>query len=236
MLEDGITIFERWVKRHGATTDRTRSLLTLAAFISDDERLLQLRLEAPGNWLDETLADELLTVAEPNEVVTALADGIGSCLSPGLFQKYFDWTLAHTTDIDLLSRLMFAAAMYLRHRRPGAFQLPYSLARRLLASQDLDHRLGGLKSLVHSEASVNEIYTELAKALQTDDFQERWTGIGSLLWLLESEPTRRAAELDPKVLTELQRVLSEAANRAPDDNERVALGRCEALIKNWEEK
>ena len=53
MLDKRLNAFLRWARHMGISSDRVRSLTTLASILSDDERLRQLRREAPVDWLDE---------------------------------------------------------------------------------------------------------------------------------------------------------------------------------------
>ena len=229
MAEDGIGVFIRWVLRHGVTSGGTRDLVTLATFLSDDERLAQLQREPFVGWLDEAFVDELLSLAEPAEVITLLTQRIGRHISPEMFKRVFDRTLAASSDIEVLSGLMFVAGLYL-DRHPGAFPLPRNLADQLLASEDLDHRLAGLKSLRHSMASSGEIVAQITTALKRDDWQERWAGLSQLGRLLEDKGSQLAEPTEGRTLDELRDVLMQLADTAPDADTRRAAAHCRALL------
>ena len=229
MAADGIDVFIRWVLRHGVTSERTRPLVTLATFLSDDERLAGLQREAPIGSLDEALMDEFLSLADPQETVTLLAFRIGPYISPEMFRNVFERTLAASADIEVLSGLMFVAGLYL-DRHPGAFPLPRKGADQLLASADLDHRLAGLKALRHSMASSSEIIAQIIVALKRDDWQERWAGLSQLAQLLEQGGSQLAEATEQKTLAELRNVLTQVANIAPDTNARRAAAHCIALL------
>ncbi len=155
MAKDDIDVFIRWVRRHGVTSDRVRPYLTLITLVCDYEALARLREEVPAASLDETLVEELLSLADSRETVAMLTHRIGQDISPKVFRKAFDRTLAASSDVEVLSGLMFVAGLFL-DRHPGAFTLPRRLADQLLASEDLDHRLAGLKAIRHTAASSGD--------------------------------------------------------------------------------
>lgn len=203
--------------------------MTLAVFLSDDERLEHLRHEAPVGWLDESLVEEWFSLAEPEEVVSLLTCRIGPHLSNEVFKRVFDRTLAASSDIDVISGLMFVAGLYL-DRHPDAFLLPRNLADKLLASDDLDHRLAGIKAFRHSMVSLNEIFAQIVAALNRDDCEEKWAGLSQLEQLLEEKGRQLAEATQQNVLQELRNVLTQLADTTQDTNIRRAAAHCRALL------
>ncbi|NUN03862.1 MAG: hypothetical protein HUU41_22365 [Bryobacteraceae bacterium] len=231
MVDDGVDVFVRWLLRHGVTDDRARPYFTVATLVCDHETLSRLRDQAPAGLLDEVLAEEFFSLADPRETVEMLTFRIGPDISPEMFKKVFERTLAASSDIEVLSGLIWVAGMYL-DRHPGAFPLPRNLADELLASEDLDHRLAGLKALRHSTASSPEIVAQITTALKRDDWQEKWAGLSQLGQVLEATGLQLMGATDHKTLEELRSVLTEIADTVPDANARRAAAHCRALLSS----
>lgn len=229
MADDGMEIFIRWVLRHGVRSDRVRPYLTLASLLCDNEMLVRLQHDAPVGSLDEALLEEFLSLAVPREAVAILKGRIGPHISPEMFKRAFQRTLAESSDIEVLSGLMWVAGMYL-DRHPGAFQLPRELADQLLASEELDHRLAGLKALRHTGASSTEILVQITGVLKRDDWHEKWAGLSQLRQLLEEKGPTLADATEQRTLEELQTILEHLADTDPDANARRAAAHCSVLL------
>jgi hypothetical protein len=229
MGDPGIDVFVRWLLRRGVTSGRACPYFTVATLVCDHETLSRLRDQVPAGLLDESLAEEFLSLADPRETVEMLSLRIGRDISPDLFRKAFDRVVAASSDIDVLSGLMFVAGLYL-DRHPSAFSLPRNLAHLLLRSADVDHRLAGLKALRHSTSSSGEIIVLLTAALKSDDCQERDAGLSQLQQLLETDERPRVEAADQETLDELRDVLAEVVDTALDVNTRRAAARCAALL------
>ena len=224
--EIGLGPFIKWVLRHGTASERVRPLLTLASFVFSDARLYDLQREAAPGWLDEGLIAEWLSLAEPQEVALLLRDRVGTYLSPQLFKTVVEHTLAASSDIEALSPLMFSAGLYLE-KHPGAFVLPVQLAKQLLASDDFDHRLGGLRSLPHTTASLSDIAAHVTAVLQRDDWMtDRWSGLSLFMRVLDEKGPRQSESIEQNALDRLQAVLAQLADTAPDENARRVVEHC----------
>lgn len=224
--EIGLGPFIKWVLRHGTTSERVRPLLTLANFLCIDVRLVKLQRDAAPGWLDEDLIAEWLSLAEPQEVALILRDRIGTYLSPELFKAVVERTLAASSDIEVQSDLMFSAGLYLE-KQPGVLVLPVELAKQLLASDDFDHRLGGLRSLPHTTASLSDIAAHVTAILQRDDWMtDRWSGLSLFMRVLDERGPRRSETIEQNTLDRLQAVLAQLADTAPDENARRVVEHC----------
>lgn len=230
MTDYGIKVFIKWMLHHGATSDRVRPYLTLVTLVCDNETLARLRDDMPVGFLDEALVEEFLSLADPRETVEMLTYRIGRDISPQLFSKVFERTLATSSDIGVLSGLMFVAGLFL-DRHPHAFQLPRKLTDQLLGSVDVDHRLAGLKALRHSMASSTEIVAQLTRALNRDDWREKWAGLSQLEQLLEENGPQLAEATEQQTLNEVRIVLTQMMGTAPGADARRAAERCLALLR-----
>ena len=229
--EIGIAPFVKWVLREGITSERVRPLLTLANLLCSDGRLFDLQRDAGPGWLDEDLAAEWLSLAEPQEVALLLRDRIGPYLSPQLFKTVVERTFAASPDIEVLSVLMYFAGKYL-DRQPGVLVLPVQLAKQLLDSDDFDHRLGGLIALPHTEASLTDIAAHITAILQRDDWMtDRWAGLNLLLRVFEGKGPRQSEAIEQSTLDRLQAVLTQLTDTAPDGNARRAAEHCIYLLQ-----
>lgn len=231
MSDVGVDLFMRWVRRHGVASDRVRPYITAAMLLADDESLLDLLHKAPVGSLDEDFLDEMLSLASPSETVELLQQRICRQASVDLFKRIFDRTLSASSDIDVLSGLMWVAGMYL-DRHPGAFQLPRNLAEQLLVSDDLDHRLAGLKAFRHSNASRAEVVTQLTAALQRGVREDRWSALFQLGEVLDAIKVQRLEASVAETLVALRIVLTSIAGTDPDDNVRRAAERCIGLLRD----
>jgi len=225
MANEGIDIFRRWVHHHGLTSERVRPYLTLATVLSDDETLMRLHGEACVAPLDEALLEEFLSLADPRETVALLTFRIGPLISPEMFLSVVERTVAASSDMNVLSGLMFVAGLYL-DRHPGAFRLPRNLADQLLASEDLD----GLKALRHTLASPTEIVAQIVRALKRDDWQEKWGGLAQLRNVLE-DGTQLAEAAEQEAVSDLLNVLAQIADTDSDDDARRVAGHFNALLR-----
>ena len=230
MANVGVDVFVRWMRRHGVTNNRARTCFTVAKLVCDGETLYRLLDEVPACLPDESLVEELLSLADPRETVEMLSSRIGPNISPEMFRGVFERTLAASSDIEVLSVLMFEAGMYL-DRHPGAFVLPRDLAEQLLNSDDLDHRLAGLKALHHGVASPAEIVAHVTRALKREDREDRWAGLSQLTYLLEEQGPRLAEAVEREALDELRKVLAQMMDTATDANVRPMAARCGALLQ-----
>jgi hypothetical protein len=181
VADDGIDVFIRWILHNGPTTERARAFLTLSAFLSSDERLARLWR---ADWLDERLAEEFLSFAEPEEVAALLAFRIGHQLSADLFKKAFDRALSATSDPNVVSSLISVGALYLRHHL-DSFKLPYEPTQELLRSENLDDRIAGIRAIRYTEAPGSEILTAITAALTAAAWEEKWTGLCQLSQVLD---------------------------------------------------
>ena len=100
-------------------------------------------------------------------------------MSPESFQQAYDCVVAASPDRRVLARLMWIAGMYL-DRHPGVFQLPRALAEELLASDDFDQLLAGLKAIRHSSASTSETIAHFVEVMKRSTWEERYAGLYQL--------------------------------------------------------
>lgn len=223
-----VAVFVKWVRQHQGMSDRVRHCMTAVKLLADDDELVRfLHRESPAGWADETLIEEFFSVADPPETVELLSR-FARHLSPALFKKVFDRTLQTSSDIEVLSRLMWVAGMYL-DRNLGAFPLPRSLADRLLASEDLDHRLGGLKALRHSLASSDEVVRQITAAMKRG-WEDKWAGLSPLCRILDEQGARLADAISAETLNELRNVLAHIAETDSEPDARRAAARCIGLL------
>ena len=92
-------------------------------------------------------------------------------MSPESFKQAYDCVVAASPDRRVLARLMWIAGMYL-DRHPSAFQLPRALAEELLASDDFDELLAGLKMICHSSASASETIAHFLEVMKRNTWEE----------------------------------------------------------------
>jgi hypothetical protein len=149
--------------------------------------------------------------------------------SPKAFEEIFERTLAATEDLEIHSRLMCVAGMYL-DRHPGAFRLPRPLAERLLKSEDYDQLLAGLKAIQHCGASLSEMIAHFLAAMKRNDWEERYASLYQLNNLLR-DASSSLAEADAAVLEELQPVLTQIASHAPAAHVRDCAVSCHEIVK-----
>ncbi|MEX1039882.1 MAG: hypothetical protein WDZ51_04590 [Pirellulaceae bacterium] len=102
-----------------------------------------------------------------------------TCLPPSRFQTLFDRVYQSTDDEEALWRLGGATNDYLR-ANPGSFCVPAELPRRLLASQNVDARVVGLKLLNRCSASDEEVVAAITNALRRRDDYESNGGMVEL--------------------------------------------------------
>ncbi len=100
-------------------------------------------------------------------------------LTPNQFRTLFDRVYQHTEDLHALWELGGAAAFYL-HKNPDALAVPTELPRRLLASDDADMRVVGLKLLIRCPLPDDEIVEAILGALIRRDGYESCGGICEL--------------------------------------------------------
>ena len=229
MSSDEVAVFMKWVRQHHVMSDRVRHCLTVVKLLADDDELLRfLHRESPEGWAAETLIEEFFSVADPPETVELLKKRFGMQFSPELFKKVFDRTLQASSDIEVLSGLMWVAGMYL-DRNLGAFPLSRSLADRLLASEDLDHRLGGLKALRHSLASPDEVARHITAAMKRGG-EDKWAGLSPLCRILDEPGARLADAISAEALNELRNVLAHITETDSEADARRAAARCISLL------
>jgi hypothetical protein len=157
----------------------------------------------------------------PREIAERLA-ATAKDFTPSEFEKIFTSTLANTADIDVQSRLMWVAGMFL-DKHPEAFQLPRSVAERLFASDDYDHLLAGLKGIQHSGAAMDEIIGFFVAAMQRTAWDDRYAGLHRLHSLMHSSPISWHSVANNQ---DLKPVLTQIAESAPDEHARECAKCC----------
>ena len=217
VADDGIEVFVKWVRRNGTANQRIRAYMTLATILSDDEDIAQLCREAPADWIDEALLEELLSAAEPAQLATLLSMRIGPHISVALFKRILDSCLLSSSDRRVHSALLFVAATFL-DRHPGAFDLPRGIAEGLLASEEIDDRLAGLKALCHSTAPTDSMLAQITRALSRDDWNEKMVALSELRKLIDRKGSQRLTAKPDAILDELQKL-----SYGPIDGGRVDL-------------
>ena len=115
---------------------------------------------------------------DPRDAMEAL-ERKAEDMSPESFQQAYDCVVAASPDRRALARLMWIAGMYL-DRHPGAFQLPRAFAEELLASDDFDQLLAGLKAIRHSSASTSETIAHFVEVMKRSSWEERYAGLYQL--------------------------------------------------------
>lgn len=128
-----------------------------------------------------------------------------ACVPPRRFQTLFDRVYQSTDDEEALWRLGGATNDYLR-ANPGAFCVPPELPRRLLASQNVDARIVGLKLLIRCRVPDAEIVEAIVNALRRRDDYEGCGGIHELSNFLDHR-LRNKAKLEQLMVEALLSVL-----------------------------
>jgi hypothetical protein len=162
----------------------------------------------------------------PREIAERLAT-TEKDFTPSEFEKIFTSTLAKTAEIDVQSRLMWVAGMFL-DKHPEAFQLPRSLAEGLLASDDFDHYLAGLKGIQHSGAAVGEIVEFFVAAMQRTDWDDRYAALYRLHSLIHTSPISCRSVANNQ---DLKPVLTQIAQSAPQEHARECAKSCLAILQ-----
>jgi hypothetical protein len=129
-----------------------------------------------------------------------------SSLDPTVFRKEFNRVYTATESLKALWQLGGALNDYLR-AHPNAVAVPITLPRRLLSSHHRDARVIGLKLLVRSTAPLDEIASEISRALCRRDGYESCGGIrelGNLLDRVESECVPLADSLIERLKREVE--------------------------------
>jgi hypothetical protein len=227
-----VTVFMRWALHDDVVRERARSLLTLAVLLCDDEEVRRFTNETSGDWLDKELVEELLSFAKPEEVA-ALLSRLGRDVPANVFKAAFDRAVGVLSDIDAISKLVFVASLFLQ-LHPGAFQLPRPSVDQLLASNDLDHRIAGVRAVRHSLYSSTEVLATITGALLKDVWEEKWTGLSQLLYFLEERGAHATKGADRKVLDDLLNVLARIADSDPETDSQHAASHCIALLRQEE--
>lgn len=146
-------------------------------------------------------------------------------MSPESFKQAYDCVVTAAPDRRVLARLMWIAGMYL-DRHPGAFQLPRALTEELLASDDFDQLLAGLKALRHSSASTNEMIARFLEVMKRTTWEERYAGLYQLGLVVCGDAVSIVAATGQPVLDDMRTMLAEIASQASDDHARDLASRC----------
>lgn len=136
-----------------------------------------------------------------------MLESIGPGTPPEAFRQVYDFAFARATDRDVLARLMHVAGMYL-DRHPGVLVLPRTVAEELLASDDYDHLLAGLKAIRHSTASMGEIIAHFLTVMKRDTWEERCAGLYQLDQAVRGNGAGVKAATEESVLDDLRHVLA----------------------------
>jgi hypothetical protein len=139
-------------------------------------------------------------------------------LSPAQFRQLFDRVYEATDDVEALWQLGGATNDYLRSN-PSAFEVPLDLARRLLYSDDVEARVIGLKLLNRRSDVVEEIVSEIVRALARQDNYESTGGIHELGEFLDRLETT-GASLDSAQTNAIRRALATLFEIAKCDEDR----------------
>lgn len=188
--------------------------------ISEDVRLAVVqdldRLESvTQTLLDESLVSAVISRLSTEEKARLLWSLFGMCMSPPLFCNVFFELYSTSDDLVVLHQIGGAANDYLRRRR-GALKLPEELCRCLLKSQNVDHRVVGLKLLKHSIIPTHEVLTVLAESLNNKSPTEGEAALCEVHYVLEL--TDGNIDADPDDLELLMRALDSFAARVSDED------------------
>lgn len=147
---------------------------------------------------------------------------------PGEFDDCFDRVYAHADDLETLWQLGGATNDYLR-RYPGGLAVPVRLPKRLLASDDREARVIGLKLFNRlSDVSTAEITTEILRALNSGDRYEDYGALYELGNLIER--CQAAAErLPADVVDQLVSAINAFALHKDENVHRMVRHRVECL-------
>jgi len=148
--------------------------------------------------------------------------------APNEFDASFDRVYSHTDDLETLWQLGGATNDYLRCN-PGGLSVPISLPKRLLASENREARVIGLKLLNRcSDISTSEITEEILRALQRGDGYEDYGGfceLGNLIERYEAAAVRLSADVVGRLVNATNRF----AVGKDENDQRTAQRRVECL-------
>lgn len=211
-----LDVFIAFVEEYGVN-DQTRSLLTTALLVTDDERLWALcDAHQSGEVLQEDLLEKILLAGNSQDVAALLWTGVGRFSSGRLFSAMFQRLVPECSDARVLHSLVGAAVDFLRYH-PGAFEISRELADRLLESQDPERRIIGLKALCrHCRTPPMELVNFVLGALKSENWSEACGGLHELIGLLERSQIRKET-LTVRRLNELHDALIRVCESPEDD-------------------
>ena len=228
MPRETIELLVRWLGHHDETNERVSAVLVAALFLSDCEGSLRLMEHAPAGSFDEALAEEFLAFAKPPEVAELLVNRLGPLVSPSLFERLFTSALEASANIETVSRLVFAAGLFL-DLHPGAFPLPYQPTRELLASSDFDQRLAGLKALRHTSVAPAEFFQVMASALKSND--DMLIGLTQLAHFLDQRSAEASDIKNQQIIEKLQTVLGRIMQSDREMGTRHTAAYCQGKLR-----
>lgn len=125
-------------------------------------------------------------------------------LSPPVFASLLHTAIEKSSETQTLWRLLGAANDYLR-LHPGSLVLPKDPILAILHSRDANHRIIGLKCLIHSDLSFEEFANWILVALRSPESEERLGGLHALLvWYdVGNEVCNESAAVRNELLSEL---------------------------------
>lgn len=144
-------------------------------------------------------------IKDPLTLADALWCQEAAELAPDRFRVLFERAYTAAPDIFCMWQLGGALNDYLRHN-PAALEIPSDLPDRLLASDDVEARVIGLKLLAASDASDKEIARESIRAIARQDEYESYGGLWQIFALVD-DPVR-CANLNVEVRTQIRNSLA----------------------------
>lgn len=227
-------ILVRFLEDWNGGDEEFRTLLTVGLFLSDDDRISDIALSKLLNHespiLDEELVDRVLSVCSPLETAATLWGLLGFTLSPQTFQTLFLRVFESTGDAAVLHQLGGAANDYLRHH-PDGFRVPEDLSSRLLQSENVDHRIIGLKLLKHTHLPFDVLVGLFTEALRGGCACEQCGALHEVEEILDGSGAGVINSLDRDVLGPFLRAIDTVAGESKDLDIGSACRRIVSMIR-----
>jgi hypothetical protein len=179
----GLQLLLQFFERNTHVAELTR-WITVALFANNSD-VIDKWLEGRSNFqMDSELCRQLLDLATPAECIDVLFF-LGQYIDEDEFKKYVDSVFDSSPTLDQSRDLVSATLMYnVRHH--GRILIDIGVVNSLLQSPDVDHRITGLKAMLHSQMPLQERINQILIALSAKEPQERLGAMNRLLELFES--------------------------------------------------
>jgi hypothetical protein len=198
----------RYVLGLQPTNPGHRLLLSLAALLSDDERIRDRFRE---DHLDNGLVRAVIDVCSPVEACAVLATPeIARLIAADVFMELWNDLYSRTQDAQALRDLGLAICVYSDGN--SSIRVPSALADALLRSADDACRVVGLKVLRRAQPSEEELVKACVNALMNGTPDERLGATYELLVYYRAHPYAHRTISDD-VSTQLISMLCQARDR-----------------------